>query len=307
VAKVPGRDLQPEVGDVALTSSRLRAVNAVFEAGTFAAAARRLGVSQPAVAQLVREVETEFDVSLFDRHGQGLVATPLCRQLYAATNRIQAIEGEALAILQQREELGGGELRIGLGNSMPGMALVAGFKVLYPRVQVSIEIGSWSAIVSAVVDQRVDVAVLPDVPDDRRFRREICLNQRVVAICHPEHPLNRQTHVPVADLARYPLIFRTRDSSTQRAVDRAFRSAGLAPEPAIIVNTREGMLEAVANQLGIGFMWEQGSSRADGIAKVAVSELNVETPEYVFSLANRKTRLVELFFHARRAESITRP
>lgn len=291
---------------MALTSSRLRAVNAVFETGTFAAAARRLQVSQPAVAQLVREVESAFDVTLFDRHGQGMVATPLCRQLYAATNRMQAIEGEALAILQQREELGGGELRIGLGNSMPGMALVAGFKLLYPKVQISIEIGSWSAIVTAVVDQRVDVAVLPDVPDDRRFRREICLNQRVVAICHPEHPLNGRAEVPVAELARYPLIFRTRDSSTQRIVDRAFRTAGLAPEPAIVVNTREGMLEAVANRLGIGFMWEQGSSRADGIAKVAVSEMNIETPEYVFSLANKKTRLVELFFHARRAGSSTR-
>ncbi|MFX8903122.1 LysR family transcriptional regulator, partial [Acinetobacter baumannii] len=34
---------------VALTSSRVRAVNAVFETGSFAAAARRLGVSQPSV------------------------------------------------------------------------------------------------------------------------------------------------------------------------------------------------------------------------------------------------------------------
>ena len=287
---------------MALTSSRVRAVNAVFEAGNFSAAARRLGVSQPSVAQLVRELESEFDVRLFDRHGHSLVATPLCHQLYAATNRIQAMEADAVAILEQREELAGGELRVGLGNAMPGMVLISLFKGLYPKIQISVEIGNWSDIVAAVIDRRVDVAVLPEVPQDRRFRCEVCLNQRVVAICHPGHPLNQLgqgAHVSIAELTQYPLVFRTRNSSTQRVVDRTFRAAGLRPEPAIVVNTREGMLEAVANQLGVGFIWEHGSSRVDRIAKVVVSEMDVELPEYIFSLFGTKGKLVELFFHSR--------
>jgi DNA-binding transcriptional LysR family regulator len=276
----------------------VHAVNAVFESGNFSAAARRLGVSQSSVSQLVRELESEFDVRLFDRHGHSLVATPLCRQLYAATNRLQAMEADAVAILEQREELAGGELRIGLGNSMPGMALISSFKALYPKIQVRVEIGNWSDIVAAVIDRRVDVGVLPEVPQDRRFRSEVCLSQRVVAICHPGHPLNRG-QTSIAELMQYPLVFRSGNSSTQRVVDKAFRATGLRPEPAIFVNTREGVLEAVANQLGIGFMWEHGSSRIDRIAKVVVSEMDGELPEYIFSLFSAKGKLVELFFHAR--------
>lgn len=283
---------------MALTSSRVHAVNAVFESGNFSAAARRLGVSQSSVSQLVRELESEFDVRLFDRHGHSLVATPLCRQLYAATNRIQAMEADAVAILEQREELAGGELRVGLGNSMPGMALISSFKALYPKIQVRVEIGNWSDIVAAVIDRRVDVAVLPEVPQDRRFRSEVCLSQRVVAICHPGHPINRG-QVSIAELMQYPLVFRSGNSSTQRVVDKAFRATGLRPEPAIFVNTREGVLEAVANHLGIGFMWEHGSSRIDRIAKAVVSEMDAELPEYIFSLFSAKGKLVELFFHAR--------
>lgn len=292
--------LQPGNADMALTWSRVRAVNAVFETGSFAAAARRLGVSQPSVAQLVREMEAEFEVALFDRHGHTLIATTLCRRLYAATNKVQAIEAEALGILQQRDEVAGGELRIGLGNAMPGMSLIATFRKLFPKNQISIEIGSWSAIVAAVVDQRVDVAVLPEVPDDARFRREACIQQRVMAMCHPGHALAGQGPVAMAALMENPLVFRSRDSSAQRAVDKAFRAAGLRPTPAIIVNTREGMLEAVANRLGVGFGWEHGSSRVDRIAKVVVSEMEAESPEYIFSLAGKRGRLVELFFHAHR-------
>ena len=284
---------------MALTSARMRAVNAVFETGNFSAAARRLGVSQPSVAQLVRDLEADFEVKLFDRHGHHLMATPLCRQLYAATSRLESMEADAIGILEQREELAGGELRVGLGNSMPGMALISAFKALYPKIQVRIEIGNWSEIMTAVSDQRVDVGVLPEVPQDRRFRSQICLNQRVVAICHPDHPLNLQGPVSIAALAQFPLVFRTRNSSTQRVVDKAFRAAGLSAEPAIIVNTREGMLEAVANRLGVGFLWEHGSSRTDRIAKVVVSEMDIELPEYIFSLFGTKGALVELFFNAR--------
>jgi DNA-binding transcriptional LysR family regulator len=284
---------------VALTSSRVRAVNAVFETGSFAAAARRLGVSQPSVAQLVRELEADFHVALFERHGQSLIATALCRRLYAATNRMQAIEADALAILEQRDELAGGELRVGLGNAMPGMALIAAFRSLYPKIQVNIEIGSWSAIMAALVEQRVDLAVLPEVPNDKRFRREACVQQRVVAICHPVHALGRERSVSVAALRKYPLIFRTRDSSTQRAVDRAFRAVNLQADPAIVVNTREGVLEAVANRLGVGFIWEHGSSRMDGIAKVIIEEIEAESPEFIFALAGKRSKLVDLFFLAR--------
>ena len=60
------------------------------------------------------------------------------------------------------------------------------------------------------------------------------------------------------------------------------------------------ILEAVANKLGVGFGWEHGSSRVDRIAKVLIAEMEAESPEYIFSLAGKRGRLVELFFHAHR-------
>jgi len=49
---------------MSLTSSRMRAVNAVFDAGSFSRAARRLGMSQPAITQQVRGLENHFGVTL---------------------------------------------------------------------------------------------------------------------------------------------------------------------------------------------------------------------------------------------------
>ncbi len=281
---------------MSLTSARIRTINAVYEAGTFSAAARRLGISQPAVTQQVREVEAEFGIKLFDRRGNGLVPTAICQQLAAVTMRIQVAESEAVSILRQHELLSGGELRIGLGNSMPGMKFVAAFIRAYPNISIQVEMGNWASIIDAIVDQRVDVAVLPKVPDDGRFRREVCFRQKVVAIVHAQHRMARARTVTCAELSREQLIYRTKQSSTQRVVDHAFRSAEVAVTPVITLDTREGVLEAVANRIGIGFIWEHGSSRKDGIAKLHVAGLSGEAPEHIFCLADNRSKLVELFF-----------
>jgi DNA-binding transcriptional LysR family regulator len=285
---------------MALTSSRIRAINAVFEAGSFSAAAKRLGVSQPAVTQQVRDVEVDFGVTLFDRRGNGLIATALCRQLYGVTQRMQATEARAHAILSQHSELKGGELRIGLGNAMPGMALISDFQDLYSKIAISVEMGTWTSIIDAVVDQRVDLGVLPQIPDDGRFRREVCLHHCVVAIVSATHPLAGARRVTCQELMAYPIVFRTQHSSTQRVVNDAFRKAGLEPKPAIVLDSREGVVEAVINGLGIGFMWEHGSSRRDGLATLRVSEMSTPLPEHIFCLARKCDKLVDLFFQSRR-------
>ena len=223
---------------MALTSSRVRAINAVFEAGNFSQAARRLGISQPAVTQQVRSLEAEFGVTLFERRGGDFVPTALCREFVAVTSQMNGLEAQALAVLRQNDALKGGELRIGLGNSMPGMALISAFHRLYSNIQIAVEMGNWASIIDAVVNQRVDVGVLPDVPSDGRFHREVCLRQGVVAIVHPSHPLSRAKRVSCAELGKHRLVFRTRHSSTQRVVDRAFRDAGVRPKPEIVLDTR---------------------------------------------------------------------
>ena len=74
----------------------------------------------------------------------------------------------------------------------------------------------------------------------------------MVAIVHPNHPLARVKRISCADLAKHRLVFRTKQSSTQRVVDRAFRAAGVKPKPEIVLDTRDGVFEAVANELGVG-------------------------------------------------------
>jgi len=280
----------------ALTLSRLRALNAVMETGSFSAAARRLAVSQATISQQVRDLERALGLDLFRRAANDMLPTPLCQQIYAFSHEIEEAGQQIADLLSQHRNLEQGELRVGLGNAMPGMARIGAFQKLCPGVNVKIEMGSWGKIFEAVIEGRVDVAVLPDVPDEPRFRRRQIQSQSVVAIVHPDHPLARQAELSCPELISERLIFRTPGSSTQRAVDEAFRSLRLTPQASIVLDTRDGVLDAVANDLGVGFMWSHGTSRRDGFVQIPCREMRRERSDFVFSLRSAKGPLHEVFF-----------
>jgi len=282
----------------ALTLARLRALNAVMETGSFSAAARRLLVSQATISQQVRDLERALGLELFKRASNDMMPTPLCQQIYALSREIEDAGQQIADLLSQHRTLQQGELRVGLGNAMPGMARIGAFQKLCPGVHVKIEMGSWGKIFEAVIEGRVDVAILPDVPDEPRLRRQQMQSQSVVAIVHPEHALAARPEVGCAELMTERLIFRTRGSSTQRAVDAAFRKCALTPRAAIVLDTRDGVLDAVANDLGVGFMWNRGTSRRDGFVQLPCREMLQERADYVFSLRSAKGPLHEVFFTA---------
>lgn len=283
---------------VSLSLPRVRAFNAVFEMGSMSQAARRLGVTQPTISQQIGELEQHYGVVLFHRRGSGLTPSDIGRSLYAATQSIRLAEAEALAILESHRAFEAGELAIGLGNTMPGMAVVADFVRRFGQIRVRIETGSWASVLQAVIERRVDVGILPEVPDDGRFRRSVCLKQRVVALARADDPLAAEAQTTCGALAERALVFRTRASSTQRVVDRAFARGGHAPTPRLVVDSRDGVVEAVAAGLGIGFVWEGATNRSQALVRLPVVEMAESHAEYVFALTDRRDRLVELFLEA---------
>ena len=290
------KTLLPKEALAALTLARLRALNGVVETGSFSAAARRMNISQATISQQLRDLERALQAELFKRVANDMVPTKLCQDIYKTSREIEDAGERIAKILSQHSTLEQGELRVGLGNPLPGMALIAAFQAQFPNVNVHIEMGSWGKIVQAVTEGRVDVAVLPEVPDQPRFKRRKIQSQSVVVIVHPDHPLAAQAEVGCHDLVQERLIMRTSGSSTQRVVDEAFKNAGLSPRTSIVLDTRDGVLDAVAHRLGVGFMWSKGARRLDGFVQIPCREMRQERTDYVFTLQATKGTLPEVFF-----------
>lgn len=276
----------------------MRALEAVTEQGSYTAAGRRIGVSHSAISQQIRRFEESHGRRLFERVEGRLSPTPFCQALGELAERLREIGTDYSRLIARRDASGQMRMRVGLGNSMPGVAIIGQVIVNHPNVSVTVQTGAHQAILGAVLRREVDVAVLPDIPPDGRFRRQPVLAQEVVAIVAEGHPLAAESDVSLDQLAGHALIFRGRGSSTQRVVDRAFARAGLHPEPRLIADTRDAVYEAVSLGIGIGFMWRLGTHRSDAVRRLMVRDIGQGSEEVVFALSEDRNPLADIFFLA---------
>lgn len=276
--------------------AQLRILNTILEEGNYTAAAKALNMTQPAVSQAMRKLEKSLNLELFQQRGRHLIPTDFCLQLGSITGQMQELESSLDALIQQGMDLDTGTLRLGLCNALPGMKLVRQFHSIFPNVVVEMQFGNFGQTVERVLERIVDVGILANAPDDNRFIRKRCAEQRLMVIAPLKHPLAQAQNVALADLATYPIIFRSEGSATQRVVNQALNEHGVTLSPSFILSNQQGVYEAVSNGLGIGFAWSTSSNRAQGLAKIPVQELDTLHEESVFCLADSNNRVVDAFF-----------
>lgn len=277
---------------------QLRAFNAVFKDGSISRAAQRLGLTQPAVTAQIRALERAHDVLLFERTGSGMRPTTLARRLYAETDGLDTIADVAADILGASRVLEIGEVSIAVGAPNPAMALIAEYHRRFPGVRITTSFGNWGEVTAALRERRCDVAIATEAPKDEDVAAVSFASQRVVAIVAPGHPLARRPQpIAISEIAAHSVIFRPSPSLTQQKLEAALARAGLAVAPVVTLGTREALIEAVTQGIGVGFMFEQATNRREGLVRLAVAELAEVHREDVFCLTPyRRRRTVAALF-----------
>lgn len=173
---------------------QLRDFIAVSEAGGVRAAARALGLSQPSVTKSVQQLESELNVSLFERSGKGLSLTPFGTALLARTqgvmNELHRAEDEIRQLRSQQH----GRLSLAMGglsllNLLPGA--LATFRRRYPEVAIRVIERPHDQAILELRHGELDFAVLPHPagPLSDEFMLEPLLDDRYAIIARRGHPL----------------------------------------------------------------------------------------------------------------------
>lgn len=277
---------------------QLRAFNAVFKDGSISKAAQRLGLTQPAVTAQIRALERAHDVLLFERTGSGMKPTMLALRLYAETDGLDTIADVAAELLGASRALEIGELSIAVGAPNPAMALIAEYHRRFPGVRITTSFGNWGEVTAAIRERRCDVAIATEAPKDDEIVFTSFASQRVVAVVAPGHPLARRPQpISLSEIVSHTVIFRPSLSLTQQKLEAALSRTGLAVSPRVTLGTREALIEAVTQGLGVGFMFEQATNRREGLVRLAVTELAEVHREDVFCLTPcRRRRAVAALF-----------
>ncbi|WP_081061894.1 LysR family transcriptional regulator [Burkholderia territorii] len=194
-----------------LNPRRLNHLVALSEEGSFARAAARVHLSQPALSRSIQSLEEELGVKLFDRAARGVTATAAgvmvverAKRVLVETHRLE----RDVQLLKSNEI---GELALGLGPYCAELLLpdlLVEFAQRYPGISVRVEISDGTTLVDKLAAEQLDLVVT-----DQRGplasgnlsvhplpRQESSLYVRAT------HPLLAREQIAMADLRDYPIV-----------------------------------------------------------------------------------------------------
>ena len=223
-----------------MTPTQLRAFHLVAEQGSFSAAARASGLSQPNLSGQVTALEKAYGVHLFDRRGRSVTPTETGRQLHGVTTRLFALNDEARALLAGEQALTRGHLRIAADSAHHVVPIMAALRKRAGGLTFSLSIDNSAVVLERLLRHEADVAVMAKSVSDPRLHALRLRTDRVVLFSPTGHPLAKKGRVPLTALNGQELVLRERGSITREVLEQAMAADDVRPRSIVEVQTREG-------------------------------------------------------------------
>lgn len=228
----------------------LATLRAVVELGGVDQAARAMFVGQPAVTKRLRSLDASYDVALMQRKGRRLSLTPAGERVYAYA---RLVLDHQLALLEDLNYLREGENRLRLEATfaigehlLP--ALLLQFNETHPEYRIESRLGYTRRIQTRLATGLADLALLEQAPDHPDILVQKWLEDELVLVCGPNHPLWGREQLSLDELTGLRYVLREPQSSMRVTLDKALAELGIQ----IPVNMEVGATDTIIEMLERG-------------------------------------------------------
>ena len=239
-----------------LETRHLQIVEAIAREGTVTAAARTLHLTQPALSHALAQLEARLGLPLFRRAPRGMSLTPEGERLLQVAALVLPEVRAAELELRLAKEGHRGVLEISTEcytcyHWLP--PILAHFQAAFPDVEVRIAPDSKEDPAQALLDGRLDVAIMhsavrhPDLVSEELFVDELA------AMVQPDHPLSVRPYLEPRDLRGETIVLHS-DPDTSPVISEFLEPAGERPFRVLELQLTEAILAVVKSGLGVTVM-----------------------------------------------------
>ena len=227
------------------------------ETKSFSKAARVNGITQSAVSQQVRALETKYQVPLVERNRKACGLTPEGRTFLDAARRIVETYRAIDEQLRGSSERIPGKIRIAAEASIGLHELppvLKKFRAAHSEVEVAVQYLRAPEIYDAVLNGEFDLALVAYPQVRQGLKMDVFEEDELVVICHPDHRLAKNASIEPTALNGEPHIAYRPDSHTIRFIDRQLRALKVELTPAVQFDNIETVKRAVEINSGISLV-----------------------------------------------------
>lgn len=242
-----------------LTLRQLKIFEAVARHLSFSKAAAELHLTQPAVSMQVRQLEESVGLPLTEQMGKKIFLTEAGREVFYASQNITAQLGDLGAALTQLKGVESGQFNIAVTSTVNAVAtdLLAQFRGAHPQVSIHLDVSNRESVLSQLAANRIDLAIMGQVPEGLELEAIRFMDNPLVVIAPPDHPLTRKKRITAHDLASESFLVRETGSGTRGAMERFFAAKELEIRTSMEMSSNEAVKHAVQAGLGLGILSQQ--------------------------------------------------
>ncbi|MGH1465914.1 MAG: LysR family transcriptional regulator [Cognatishimia sp.] len=238
--------------DQTITSTQLRALLAVAAAGSFSVAARNLGIAQPSLYRVARDLEKISGLRLFELTRTGIALTPPAHTLSRASKLAfaelnQGLEEASFNAGSISATVVVGSLPLARSYLLP--TAISKLTERQPDVAIKVVDGPFSDLLHALRDGEIDLMVgaLRDPLPAEDVVQELLFQDSLGIYCGPDHPLADCNEVPLSELSAYPWIVPKVGTPTRAFFDQFMQKNALVPPSGLIESSSMILIRGVLN------------------------------------------------------------
>ncbi len=204
---------------------RLKVFHSVASNLSFTKASNELFISQPAVTKHIKELESEFEVKLFNRIGNKIQLTQAGQVLLIYTKQIFALHHQMQFELGRLKGEHKGLLRLGASTTIAQYvipALMAKYHQKFREVELSLISGNTEYIEKCLLNNQIDLGIVEGKPVNQDIKYNPFLNDELLVFTSAKNK-RLSSEIPLEKFTELPLVLRERGSGTLEIIEKCLQ------------------------------------------------------------------------------------
>ena len=258
-----------------------RVFKEVAETGNISLAAKNLYISQSAVSQSIKQLETALQARLFSRSPRGVTLTSEGQMLYEYVRSALSLLSTGEDKLSQAQQLLLGTLTIGASDTVTSLFLtpyLETFHRKHPGIRLKIVSGRSAKVLSLLKSGVVDIAFASSPSDKSNLLDFPCFETHSVFVAGSGYPCDFDHVYSLQEIAPFPLILLERKASSRVFLEQYFLKRGVTLTPEIELSSRSLLVDMAAIGLGVAGVTEEFVRRDLEKGSIRVLKTDFEIP-----------------------------
>lgn len=229
----------------------------VVRQGGMTQASEHLYIAQSTISKAIKNLEQEYDVTLFDRSYKHIKLTDIGQSFYTNCLEFLALFDKLSADINDVVNIQKGHIRIGL-SPMVNVEMfthhINDFHQRYPNVTYEIIEGGGKFVENTIINDDSDIGITTLPVDDSLYHSKFLYSEELLLVVNASHPLAKLEYVDFADLKEEEFILFQDDYYLKDQIIESGKKLGFYPKAIAHISQISFISNMISKGIGVSIV-----------------------------------------------------